>query len=541
MRRFKTYLTVEHIKENQRISEMIDLIREYIEKFVDLNEDTEYYERIKNMLPRMQKMDKDRVKAIYQSISAPMLRETCRELFKDHDMDPNSDSKAAIAADQLYQKILDSTDEPGFGIALVKQMQNGQAINTKGLMEDAQKKFIEMDSPAYIDAKGAAKPLLEKIYKWFWSWEPAMGGRAVGGGEMALILCHIGGRKGGEKGTGGDVHWPKEKMMIEMKKAGSAGAGWGGDSNFKTAFAYFKNQCEDAGLSLTDDEYKELGLGKKFKKGEGGGSMAAEKLAASLNEASILLSAAPKKMSDVDINSMWDTICEMCTGRTGNLKFKCVKQGKTNVNDFMHTWVANGIDAYAAKEGHNVIFLFNPQTLKGGAIAGKAGAAGAKFYQLQSGNKGPFDYDWDVSWTQMGYHQYVPRLQLIDKGYSQITPNLNLADVKVRAALSPYLSSIKAYTTDSKGEARKALPGGAFTAVLKKLKPIIGVTNHNTDKNKIAIVKALDSYYKGDNTKAGRLSPKGGFTGLTNSQLSQNEKTAIKTAIDNFKKILEIK
>ena len=125
-----------------------------------------------------------------------------------------------------------------------------------------------------------------------------------------------------------------------------------------------------------------------------------------------------------------------------------------------------------------VIFLFNPQTLKGGAIAGKAGAAGAKFYQLQSGNKGPFDYDWDVSWTQMGYHQYVPRLQLIDKGYSQITPNLNLADVKVRAAMSPYLSSIKAYTTDSKGEARKALPGGAFPARAVPVPADLSPTRH---------------------------------------------------------------
>ena len=92
MNKFKTYLIVEHIKENQRVGEMIELIQEYIDKFVELNEDKEYYERIKNMLPRMQKMDKDRVKAIYQSISAPLLRETCRELFKDHGMDPNSDS-----------------------------------------------------------------------------------------------------------------------------------------------------------------------------------------------------------------------------------------------------------------------------------------------------------------------------------------------------------------------------------------------------------------------------------------------------------------
>ena len=187
MKKFRTLVAIEHIKENQRISEMIELIQEYIEKFVDLNEDKEYYERIKNMLPRMQKMDKDRVKAIYQSISAPLLRESCRELFKDHGMDPDSDSKAAIASDQLYQKILDSTDEPGYGIALIKQMQNGQAINTKGLMDDASKKFITMDDSSYISAKGGSKIVLDKIYKWFWSWEPQMGGRAVGGGELSLI------------------------------------------------------------------------------------------------------------------------------------------------------------------------------------------------------------------------------------------------------------------------------------------------------------------------------------------------------------------
>jgi hypothetical protein len=502
MKKFKTFVTIENIKENQRISEMIELIREYIEKFVDLNEDTEYYERIKNMLPRMQKMDKDRVKAIYQSISAPMLRETCRGLFKDHGMDPNSDSKAAIASDQFYQKILDSTDEPGYGIALVKQMMDGKAINTKGLMDDASKKFITMDDSSYISAKGGAKIVLDKIYKWFWSWEPAMGSRAVGGGEMALILCHPGGSKGGEKGTGGDVYWPNEKMMIEMKKAGSAGAGWGKWAGFRDGFAYFKETCINAGLP--DKDLDEIGLGKKqgFK-----GSALAEKLAASLNEASIMLYEAPKKMSDATINSMWDTICEKCQGNPGNIKFKCVKQGKTDVNDFMHTWVANGVDAYAKKEGHNVLFLFDPKTLIAGVVQDSQ-----KFYDLQKGNNGPFDYDWDVSWKFMGYEQYVPRLSVAK--YNKITPTLDIKDIRSRAEIAPYITAIKNYT--------KAKLPGASKAVVDKLYDITKTHSVRTNKDKAKMINALDKYY----TKTlGRLNDK---------VLPSADKDSIRDGLDRF-------
>ena len=502
MKKFRTLIAVDRIKENHRINTMIDLIREYIEKFVDLNEDTEYYEKIKNMLPRMQKMDKDRIKAIYQSISAPLLRETCKELFKEHGMDPDSDNKAAVASDQFYQKILDSSDEPGYGIALVKQMLEGKAIDTKGLMDDASSKFITMDDSKYITAKGGAKLVLDKIYKWFWSWEPAMGSRAVGGGEMALILCHPGGMKGGEKGTGGDVLWSKEKMMIEMKKAGDAGAGWGKWSGFRDGLAYFKDTCIKAGLP--DKDLDEIGLGKK----QGlKGSANAEKLAASLNEASIMLSEAPNKMSDSDINSMWDTICEKCQGYRGNINFNCVSQGKTDVNDFMHTWVANGVDAYAKKEGHNVLFLFDPKTLIAGVVQD-----GQKFYDLQKGNNGPFDYDWDVSWKMMGYEQYVPRLSVAK--YNKITPTLDIRDIKARAEIAPYITSIKNYT--------KAKSPSAAKGLVDKLYDITKVRSVKGDKDKIKMVKALDTYEKNNLSR------------LNDKVLPREDKQSIRDGLDRF-------
>jgi hypothetical protein len=212
-------------------------------------------------------------------------------------------------------------------------------------------------------------------------------------------------------------------------------------------------------------------------------------------------------MSDASINSMWDTICEKCQGNPGNIKFKSVKQGKTDVNDFMHTWVANGVDAYAKKEGHNVLFLFDPKTLIAGVVQDSQ-----KFYDLQKGNNGPFDYDWDVSWKFMGYEQYVPRLSVAK--YNKITPTLDIKDIRSRAEIAPYLTAIKAYT--------KTKTPGASKAIVDKLSDITKVRRVSGDGDKVKMIKALDKYY----TKTlGRLNDK---------VLPKDDKTSIRDGLDRF-------
>ena len=220
-----------------------------------------------------------------------------------------------------------------------------------------------------------------------------------------------------------------------------------------------------------------------------------------------MLYEAPKKMSDAAINSMWDTICEKCQGNPGNIKFNCVKQGKTNVNDFMHTWVANGVDAYAKKEGHNVLFLFDPKTLIAGVVQDSQ-----KFYDLQKGNNGPFDYDWDVSWKFMGYEQYVPRLSVAK--YNKITPTLDIKDIRSRAEIAPYITAIKTYT--------KAKLPGASKAVVDKLYDITKIRSVRTNKDKVKMINALDKYEKNSLSR------------LNDKVLPKEDKESIRGGLDRF-------
>ena len=75
----------------------------------------------------------ERLVNIYQSVSGPVLRSACKELFASRGM---RDSKAEIASDQLYQKLLD-TGENVFDCAqLVSQMKFGVAVNIDSMIAD---------------------------------------------------------------------------------------------------------------------------------------------------------------------------------------------------------------------------------------------------------------------------------------------------------------------------------------------------------------------------------------------------------------------
>ena len=112
-------------------------------------------------------------------------------------------------------------------------MRDGTAVNIDQMIADVKAgQQILMKDKKYIGISGNPRTVLNRIYEGLWSWEPAMGGRAVGGGEMAMILNHPDGQKG-EGTTGGDVVI-KGKYKIEMKKASASdsGAAFGSNKNF---------------------------------------------------------------------------------------------------------------------------------------------------------------------------------------------------------------------------------------------------------------------------------------------------------------------
>ena len=475
MLNFKRHTIIEKVRQTARRS----IIREHLVSY--LNNETlmeasrqETISKIKNALDNMDLSD-DRLNQIYQSISGPMLRQFCIELFASRNM---KDSKAEIAADQLYQKLLDSRQPVEDCIQLVRQMQYGAAVNIEGMVDDVLRgQMITMADAKYINAVGPARKVLEKIYRWLWSWEPAMGGRAVGGGEMAMILNHEQGRKG-EGSTGGDVVI-QGKYKIEMKKAaegGKSGAGWGNAKKFSDAWRYFSNYLITKGVP-EKEVTKELGFGGTL--GGTKGSNPAIRFAATMNQASALLNGAG--VSDTDINSMWDEICRIIIG-INTYKQNSVKNGVTDVNRWMHTWAANAIDAYSNKSKHDVLFFFEPTSLKAMAVSD-----GNNFLSVMSGTSGPLNYDWDVSWTEMGYQQYVPRFKL--EPYRPAPTNINVRDIKERARLLPLVDGIKRWS-NSFGRTGPS----ASQEHVKKLQPL-GIRTLKSDQDKLTAIQAIRKFY----------------------------------------------
>lgn len=465
---------------------------------------SELRQKIINILNNRTDLDDKRLQTIYQSISGPMLRQLCQELFADREM---KDAKAINASDQLYQKLIDTGEDVDAAIALINQMKLGIAVKVDEIISDVERgQLINMGSSKYISAIGPARRVLEKIYLWFWSWEPLMGSRAVGGGEMMMILNHRNGRKG-EGSTGGDVVI-KGGNKIEMKKAaegGKSGAGWGNSKKFSEGWRYFSNFCIQKGIP-EDEVTKEIGFGGTL--GRTGGSGKPAKFAASMNQASALLNGAG--VSDSEINEMWDEVCRIIIG-VNKYKQSSVKNGITNVNQWMHTWCANGIDAYANKSKHDMLFFFEPTSLKAMAVTN-----GNNFLNIMANGSGPLNYDWDVKWSEMGYDQYVPRFKL--EPYQPAPTNINVRDIKERARLLPLVSGIKAWSNDF---GSKGVPSGA--ARHKKALEPLGVRSLSSEQDKLSAVQAIRKFYY---TELDRMS--------NTNILSREEKSDVLFALQKF-------
>ena len=455
--------------------------------------------------------DVDRLKEIYKGIAGPVVRQKARDLFAARGM---SDSKGIAAADQLAQVLNDKTAVAQFKTKLLDELIKGEAIDIQGIITDAASKLTFMTSSSYIKGKS---PLWKdnSFYNWFWNWEPPMGGRAVGGGEMAMILSVPGGKKGGEGGVGGDVALPGQ--IIEMKKAvgegKGGGAGFGSSNNFDNAKRTYLNFVNNTqGLP---DEIKEqaeaFGFGgpkssSLFKGQITNVTDPAHRFSATMNAITIPLVAAGRSL--VEIGDMWDDVCIACQGKSPSFSFKrfapviMKSDGYTNVNLWMHVWVANGIDAYKEKEGHDIIFLYDPGNLS--AVAYKDGS---QFLRAQYRGSGSISYDWAVSWTNkegMGYGNYVPRLK--------VKPYQNVQGVRgvdgIKDLTQNYIAHGLFYEYLSDPLNAKS---PRINKTLIKIGEVIGIRNIASDmKTKpVDVIKQLVAYYDTavKNTNAAGMNP----------------------------------
>ena len=186
MKSFKQFKVTEPVLQTAKRQQMQEQIKQFLNGLFSTLSEDEASDLRDRIIKNLDRLDTDRLRTIYNSISGPLLRKVCIELFADRGM---KDNKAAIAADQLYQKLLDTREDVFDSIQLIQQMNIGQAVDIGKMVDDVVAgKMITMADQSYITAVGNARKVLGKIYRWLWSWEPAMGGRAVGGGEMAMIL-----------------------------------------------------------------------------------------------------------------------------------------------------------------------------------------------------------------------------------------------------------------------------------------------------------------------------------------------------------------
>jgi hypothetical protein len=320
-----------------------------------------------------------------------------------------SDSKGKNAADQLAQKLDDTTIIAAHKRKWLQAMEQGTAINVRKMVADSEGKLVNCKSGGYYSDLWFNKQA--DFIDWFWSWEPPMGGRAVGGGEMALILSEVSGGKGGD-GGGGDVSW--SDLAIEVKKAETKGAGGGAGFGKNTGFQnarsiYLKFVKDTKGLpKAVKDDALGLGFGGM---GKGGfaktivnETTAAQRFSTSMNGITIPLVTAGRTPREID--SMWSDVCTACMGSAGIPFSATSTDGTTDINEWMHTWCANGLDAYAEKEGHQLLFAFDPESLN--AISFKSGRQFLE-HQLSGGE---ISYDWAVDWKEMGYGNFVPRFKV---------------------------------------------------------------------------------------------------------------------------------
>ena len=347
----------------------------------------------------------------YEAVFVPNMEARIGELFVNRDM---TTGKVEVAKEALMSKIIKINAKVEEKLDFINKLIGGKLVDAEAIVSDAIKGATNIGDKKYIKD---SNPIINDsaFYNWFVSWEPQIDKRNMGGGEIFLILNHPKGRKG--NAGKGDVYF-EGGDVVELKKGGKDLESDDPEAKKGSGAAFGKKDGFRDGKKVFDDFWKKttgakevpgnVGLGV-VDKSSGGGVIKKEKFSAAMNEASIRLHEYGASV--IQITDMWKKVCTACQdGMDGGIKFNDAiyldgKMCVTEPNTFMHIWVANGMNVYAKKESHDVIFYYNPATLKAYAFRN-----GEQY--LSNAGKVDIDYDWALDWKQGGYGNFVPRLKV---------------------------------------------------------------------------------------------------------------------------------
>jgi hypothetical protein len=351
----------------------------------------------------------------YEAVFVPNMEARISQLFDNRGM---TTGKVEVAKEALMSKIIKINAKVEEKLDFINKLIGGKLVDAKAIVTKALEGETNIGSKEYIID---SNPIINNsaFYNWFVNWEPQIDKRNMGGGEIFLILNHPSGRKG--KDGKGDV-WFEGGVagtpgVIELKKGGKDLESDDPEAKKGSGAAFGKKDGFRDGKKVFDDFWKKTTRSKKVPdnvglgvvdSSRGGGVIKKEKFSAAMNEASIRLHEYGASVTQ--IADMWKKVCTACQGMDGGIKFDdaiyiegnmCV----TEPNTFMHIWVANGMNAYAKKENHDIILYYNPINLK--AYAFKTGID-----YLNVAGKVKIDYDWALNWKEGGYGNFVPRLKV---------------------------------------------------------------------------------------------------------------------------------
>ena len=415
MKKFKTYVTIENIKETQRIDEMTNLIREYFgSRDLRLMLNEKVGPRSKDALIKIIKrvMDNpkttaDQLETILKNVTMPLADKALNNLFQDKmGLNPvpqpgksGQIGKGTTDKAARDEKILSNLTAPlvkalgkyfrrqedkmkflevlaqGDGLDAVKLLRDaiGKAVDVRNYFTPTMKAAISDDIASYLIAD--YKPSAE-----------SGGTRGVGAGEFFFILMNTSTR-GGDIGKG-DINMLGKN--IEMK---SGGGGMGHSKNMGGGFERAVNSLKKSGrISKNinkDDLFFTDGSNASVKKSMGSGFKLLEtefnKSGSDVKDLVSALESFWKEMSSLHKKPARDVSFDKCvSGSKGHLEI--------DINHFMHLWVSNVIKEYQEDSGFDMLMVMNPATFSIIIFD-----TYKDFYKVQKNNQGPIAYDFKVS------------------------------------------------------------------------------------------------------------------------------------------------
>ncbi len=417
MRKFKTHLTVEHIKENQRISELTELMRGYFGpselKKMLLNEKAG--PRSKEALIKIIKrvMDNprttaDQLETILKNVTMPLADKSLNNLFQDKmglNPVPQPGKSGVIGkgtTDKAArdEKILQNLTAPlvkALGkyfrsqedkMKFLEVLAQGDGLDANKLLRDAGKGGMVDIRNYFTPAMKAA--ISDDIASYLIrDYKPAAesgGTKGVGAGEFFFILMNTSTRPGD---TGkGDINMLGKN--IEMK---SKGGGMGHSKNMKSGFNKVITSLKRAGRISKNIKNEDLlftdGKNASVWKSKGSGFKLLEtEFNKSGSDVKDLVSALEeffKEMSNDSTKPPRDISFDKCvSGSKGDIEI--------DVNHFMHLWISNVINEYQKSSGFDKLMVMDPNTFSVITFDSYK-----DFYKAQKNNQGPISYDFKIS------------------------------------------------------------------------------------------------------------------------------------------------